>query len=420
MRKIENNFFSNDLILTGGYIMLLFFGFISIYSSQNTDGYNFLSYQNESFKQLMWISICLIIFFAVSILEYRFIFDLAIPLYFISLLLLILVLFFGQEVNNHSSWFNFFGLKFQPSEFSKFSTALLLAKVFDSSSIKLNNLKNVFLVSLIFITPSIIILIQGDTGTALVYFSFFLVFLREGLSVNYLILFLSMSIIFILGLLVDIYILYIVITIIFLVYVGVSIRDIRKIINSSILLVLAILVINGQGFILNNVLSERQKQRVETLVNPNLDPLGSGWNITQSKIAIGSGGFTGKGFLKGTQTGLNFVPIQSTDFIFSVIGEEFGFIGSFFFITIYIIFLYRILFLSENQKDRFARVFGYSIFSIYLFHFSVNISMTLGLFPVIGIPLPFISYGGSSLLSFSLLLFVFLKLNSVKPSILAR
>ena len=420
MRKIESNFFSNDLILTGGYIMLLFFGFISIYSSQNTDGYNFLSYQNESFKQLIWISICLIIFFAVSILEYRFIFDLAVPLYFISLLLLILVLFFGQEVNNHSSWFNFFGLKFQPSEFSKFSTALLLAKVFDTSSIKLNNLKNVFLVSLIFIIPSIIILIQGDTGTALVYFSFFLVFLREGLSITYLILFLSMSIIFVLGLLVDIYILYIVITIIFLVYVGISIRNIRKIINSSILLVLAILVINGQGFILNNVLSERQKQRVETLINPNLDPLGSGWNITQSKIAIGSGGFMGKGFLKGTQTGLNFVPIQSTDFIFSVIGEEFGFIGSFFFIIIYIIFLYRILFLSENQKDRFARVFGYSIFSIYLFHFSVNISMTLGLFPVIGIPLPFISYGGSSLLSFSLLLFVFLKLNSVKPSILAR
>ena len=420
MRKIESNFFSNDLILTGGYIMLLFFGFISIYSSQNTDGYNFLSYQNESFKQLIWISTCLIIFFAVSILEYRFIFDLAVPLYFISLLLLILVLFFGQEVNNHSSWFNFFGLKFQPSEFSKFSTALLLAKVFDTSSIKLNNLKNVFLVSLIFITPSTIILIQGDTGTALVYFSFFLVFLREGLSITYLILFLSMSIIFVLGLLVDIYILYIVITIIFLVYVGISIRNIRKVINSSILLVLAILVINGQGFILNNVLSERQKQRVETLINPNLDPLGSGWNITQSKIAIGSGGFMGKGFLKGTQTGLNFVPIQSTDFIFSVIGEEFGFIGSFFFIIIYIIFLYRILFLSENQKDRFARVFGYSIFSIYLFHFSINISMTLGLFPVIGIPLPFISYGGSSLLSFSLLLFVFLKLNSVKPSILAR
>lgn len=183
---------------------------------------------------------------------------------------------------------------------------------------------------------------------------------------------------------------------------------------------MAILVINGQEVILNNVLSKKQKERVETLINPSADPLGSGWNITQSKIAIGSGGFFGKGFLKGTQTGLNFVPIQSTDFIFSVIGEEFGFLGSSFFIIIYIIFLFRILILSENQKDRFARVFGYSIFSIYIFHFSVNVTMTLGLFPVIGIPLPFISYGGSSLLSFSLLLFLFLKLNSVKPSLLAR
>ena len=274
--------------------------------------------------------------------------------------------------------------------------------------------------SLIFIFPSIIILLQGDTGTALVYFSFFLVFLREGLSINYLLLFLSIAFIFALGLILEIYFLYILITTIFLVYIGVSIKNLKKIINSTILFILAILVINGQDVILNNVLSKKQKERVETLINPSADPLGSGWNITQSKIAIGSGGFFGKGFLKGTQTGLNFVPIQSTDFIFSVIGEEFGFLGSSFFVIIYIIFLYRILILSENQKDRFARVFGYSIFSIYIFHFSVNVTMTLGLFPVIGIPLPFISYGGSSLLSFSLLLFLFLKLNSVKPSLLAR
>ena len=420
MRKINYNFFSNDIILTGGYFLLLLFGFVSIYSSQSTDGYDFFTYQNESFKQLIWISICLIIFFSISVLEYRFIFDLAIPLYFISILLLVLVLFFGQEVNNHSSWFNFFGLKFQPSEFSKFSTALLLAKVFDSYTIKLNKIKHVILTSLIFISPSIIILIQGDTGTALVYFSFFLVFLREGLSINYLLLFLSVAFIFVLGLIVDIYFLYILITTIFLVYIGISIKNIKKLINSSILFVFAILVINGQEVILNNVLSEKQKQRVEILINPNADPLGSGWNITQSKIAIGSGGVFGKGFLQGTQTGLNFVPIQSTDFIFSVIGEEFGFLGSSFFIIIYIIFFYRILILSDNQKDRFARVFGYSIFSIYIFHFSVNIFMTLGLFPVIGIPLPFISYGGSSLLSFSLLLFIFLKLNSVKSSLLAR
>ena len=420
MRKISNNFFSNDFIITGIYFTMLLIGFLSIYSSQNTDGYGFLSFQNESFKQLIWIFICLFVFFAISILEYRFIFDLAVPLYGLSLFLLVLVLFIGQEVNSHSSWFNLFGLKFQPSEFSKFSTALFLAKIFDSYSINLRNIKHVILTSLVFLLPSSIILLQGDTGTALVYFSFFLVFLREGLSLNFLIFSIAFVLIFVFGLLVDTYILYIIITVVFLVYVGLSIKDIRKVINSFILFVLSILIINGQGFVLNNILTPKQKQRVETLINPSSDPLGSGWNITQSKIAIGSGGVFGKGFLKGTQTGLNFVPIQSTDFIFSVIGEEFGYLGSMIFIILYVIFLYRILVLSEAQKDRFARVFGYSVFSIFLFHFTINVSMTLGLFPVIGIPLSLISYGGSSLLSFSLLLFVFLKLNGVKSAILGR
>ena len=420
MRKISNNFFSNDFIITGIYFTMLLIGFLSIYSSQNTDGYGFLSFQNESFKQLIWIFICLFVFFAISILEYRFIFDLAVPLYGLSLFLLVLVLFIGQEVNSHSSWFNLFGLKFQPSEFSKFSTALFLAKIFDSYSINLRNIKHIILTSLVFLLPSSIILLQGDTGTALVYFSFFLVFLREGLSLNFLIFSIAFVLIFVFGLLVDTYILYIIITVVFLVYVGLSIKDIRKVINSFILFVLSILIINGQGFVLNNILTSKQKQRVETLINPSSDPLGSGWNITQSKIAIGSGGVFGKGFLKGTQTGLNFVPIQSTDFIFSVIGEEFGYLGSMIFIILYVIFLYRILVLSEAQKDRFARVFGYSVFSIFLFHFTINVSMTLGLFPVIGIPLSLISYGGSSLLSFSLLLFVFLKLNGVKSAILGR
>lgn len=420
MRKIKSNFFSNDLIITGIYFFLLLISFISIFSSQNSGDYNFFTFQNESFKQLIWMGICIVIFFAVSILEYRFIFNLAVPLYIISILLLVLVLFVGQEVNNHSSWFNIFGFKFQPSEFSKFSTALFLAKVFDSYSIDLRKFKDIVLTSLVFLLPSSIILMQGDAGTALVYFAFFLVFLREGLSLNFLILAVSFIFIFILGLVLDSYILYIVITTVFLVVIGLSIKDIKKIINSIIFFTLAVLVVNGQDFVLNNVLSPKQKQRVETLINPNSDPLGSGWNITQSKIAIGSGGFFGKGFLRGTQTGLNFVPIQSTDFIFSVIGEEFGYLGSMIFVILYLIFLYRILILSEYQKDKFARVFGYSTFSIFLFHFTVNVSMTLGLFPVIGIPLSFISYGGSSLLSFSLLLFIFLKLDSVKPSILAR
>ena len=420
MRKITNNFFSNDVIITGIYFFLILVGFISIFSSEFSNDVEVFSIKNESFKQLIWISLCLVIFFSISILEYRFIFDLAVPLYSISLILLVLVMFFGQEVNNHSSWFNFFGFKFQPSEFSKFSSALLLAKIFDSYTINLRNLKHISLIIIIIITPAVLILMQGDTGTALVYSSFFLVLLREGLSINFFLFTLFFICVFVLGLFLDINILYVIFTVLFLVVLGLSIKNIQRITNATIFFILTLVIINGQDFVMTNLLTPKQKLRVETLLNPNADPLGAGWNITQSKIAIGSGGVLGKGLLQGTQTGLNFVPIQSTDFIFSVIGEEFGYVGSMIFIILYSIFLYRVLILSENQKDKFARVFGYCTFSIIFFHFSVNISMTLGLFPVIGIPLPFISYGGSSLLSFSLLVFVFLKLNSIKPSLLSR
>ena len=420
MRKINISIFSNDIIITLCYIILVFFGFISIYSSQYSEELPFVSLKNESFKQLIWILICLIIFFIIQIIEYRFIFDLAVPLYFLSIILLVLVLLFGQEVKSSVSWFNFFGLKFQPSEFAKFSTALILAKVFDSSNLKVDSVKSLIKVSTLIFIPFILILFQGDTGTALVYFSFFLVLLREGLSLKFFFIALSFVVIFMMGIVLEKTILYTIFTILFLIIIGLSIKDFKRIINSSIFFVLVILVINGQDFLMNNVLKPHQKKRIESLINPNADPLGAGWNVTQSKIAIGSGSFLGKGYMEGSQTSFNFVPFQSTDFIFSVIGEEFGYLGSMIFIILYFIFLYRILILAENQKDKFARVFGYSVFSIIFFHFFVNISMTLGLFPVVGIPLPFVSYGGSSLLSFSLLIFIFLKLNSFKPSLLSR
>ena len=420
MRKINISIFSNDIIITLCYIILVFFGFISIYSSQYSEELPFVSLKNESFKQLIWILICLIIFFIIQIIEYRFIFDLAVPLYFLSIILLVLVLLFGQEVKSSVSWFNFFGLKFQPSEFAKFSTALILAKVFDSSNLKVDSIKSLIKVSTLILIPFILILFQGDTGTALVYFSFFLVLLREGLSLKFFFIALSFVVIFMMGIILEKTILYTIFTILFLIIVGLSIKDFKRIINSSIFFVLVILVINGQDFLMNNVLKPHQKKRIESLINPNADPLGAGWNVTQSKIAIGSGSFLGKGYMEGSQTSFNFVPFQSTDFIFSVIGEEFGYLGSMIFIILYFIFLYRVLILAENQKDKFARVFGYSVFSIIFFHFFVNISMTLGLFPVVGIPLPFVSYGGSSLLSFSLLIFIFLKLNSFKPSLLSR
>lgn len=420
MRKINISIFSNDIIITLCYIILVFFGFISIYSSQYSEELPFVSLKNESFKQLIWILICLIIFFIIQIIEYRFIFDLAVPLYFLSIILLVLVLLFGQEVKSSVSWFNFFGLKFQPSEFAKFSTALILAKVFDSSNLKVDSAKSLIKVSTLILIPFILILFQGDTGTALVYLSFFLVLLREGLSLKFFFIALSFVVIFMMGIILEKTILYTIFTILFLIIVGLSIKDFKRIVNSSIFFVLVILVINGQDFLMNNVLKPHQKKRIESLINPNADPLGAGWNVTQSKIAIGSGSFLGKGYMEGSQTSFNFVPFQSTDFIFSVIGEEFGYLGSMIFIILYFIFLYRVLILAENQKDKFARVFGYSVFSIIFFHFFVNISMTLGLFPVVGIPLPFVSYGGSSLLSFSLLIFIFLKLNSFKPSLLSR
>ena len=420
MRKINISIFSNDIIITLCYIILVFFGFISIYSSQYSEELPFVSLKNESFKQLIWILICFIIFFIIQIIEYRFIFDLAVPLYFLSIILLVLVLLFGQEVKSSVSWFNFFGLKFQPSEFAKFSTALILAKVFDSSNLKVDSVKSLIKVSTLILIPFILILFQGDTGTALVYFSFFLVLLREGLSLKFFFIALSFIVIFMMGIILEKTILYTIFTILFLIIVGLSIKDFKRIINSSIFFILVILVINGQDFLMNNVLKPHQKKRIESLINPNADPLGAGWNVTQSKIAIGSGSFLGKGYMEGSQTSFNFVPFQSTDFIFSVIGEEFGYLGSMIFIILYFILLYRVLILAENQKDKFARVFGYSVFSIIFFHFFVNISMTLGLFPVVGIPLPFVSYGGSSLLSFSLLIFIFLKLNSFKPSLLSR
>ena len=415
MRKIQNNIFSIDPLITIIFLILVFIGFISIFSTQIQDDVIFFSFNNEAFKQLIWIIFSFVILLSVFFLEHRFIYNLAVPLYIFSILLLIAVFFVGVEVSGSKSWFSVFGFRFQPSEFSKFSTALLLAKIFDSYNLNLKSFKNLMYVSIVIVLPSLLILIQGDFGTALVFSSFFLVFFRH------LILFIvGVVVIFLLGLIFDPNTLYIVFSVCFLIAIGLSKKNPRNFVNLFVIYVFTMIVINGQGVILNDVLKPYQKNRIESLINPGADPLGAGWNITQSKIAIGSGGFFGKGFLNGTQTRLDFVPEQSTDFIFSVVGEEFGFVGSLFLIFLYSLLLIRIVQLAENQKDIFARVFGYSIFSVLTFHYMINIAMTLGMFPVIGIPLPFISYGGSSLLSFCLLLFVFMKLNSVQASLLSR
>jgi len=285
----------------------------------------------------------------------------------------------------------------------------------------MDSLRNQAILFLMAGVPMVLILVQKDTGTALVFTAFVLVFYREGMSPFLPIVGICAAAIFILTLLVSnkIY-LHVGIAAFFLILVIVGKKKFKRIVFLAVGAIIISGVIESVDYVVTDVLKPHQQNRVKALINPDADPLGFGWNVTQSKIAIGSGGFTGKGFLKGTQTKFDFVPEQSTDFIFCTIGEEYGWLGSLATIGLLVALQLRILFLAERQKNRFARSFGYSVASIFFFHFAVNIGMTIGLFPVIGIPLPFFSYGGSSLWGFTILLFVLLKLDSHRGEVLQR
>jgi rod shape determining protein RodA len=269
--------------------------------------------------------------------------------------------------------------------------------------------------------PMALILLQKDTGTTLVFTSFIFVFYREGMSPFLMIVGICAAVIFVLTLLIpnQIYLhIGIGVVLFFLILFG------KKKFKRIAVLCIGTLIISGViesvDYVITDVLKPHQQNRVKALINPDADPLGFGWNVTQSKIAIGSGGFFGKGFLQGTQTKFDFVPEQSTDFIFCTIGEEWGWLGSLVIIALFVALLLRVIFIAERQKNRFARAYGYSVASIFFFHFAVNIGMTIGLFPVIGIPLPFFSYGGSSLWAFTILLFILLKLDAHRSQVLQR
>jgi rod shape determining protein RodA len=270
-------------------------------------------------------------------------------------------------------------------------------------------------------TPMILILLQKDMGTALVFAVFVVVFFREGMSPFLILIGLASAIIFVLTLLVDNeYYLYLGVGALLVLAILMGRKKFKRIALLVTGALAIVIVIESVDYIVTDVLKPHQQNRIKALINPDADPLGFGWNVTQSKIAIGSGGFLGKGFLEGTQTKYDFVPEQSTDFIFCTIGEEHGWIGSLFTIALFMVLLLRIVFLAERQKNKFARVYGYSVACILFFHFAVNIGMTVGLFPVIGIPLPFFSYGGSSLWGFTILLFIFLKLDAHRMQVLQR
>jgi rod shape determining protein RodA len=352
--------------------------------------------------------------------DYRFFENLSLVIYLIFLLILIVTPIFGKEVNGQILSIGFGEFRIQPGEFAKFATALALAKVMERPTFDLAKRNYQAIAFGVLLIPVVLILLQPDFGTALVYFSLLIMSYREGLPQWYYGLGIGSVSITLLALGVDnnIYLAAIIIlAMIVLIYLGK--KSWQRILAFSLIGIGLIAYIYSIDFVVSKLPLHHQN-RVMVLFNPDIDPLGVGWNVTQSKIAIGSGGFFGKGYLEGTQTKFDFVPEQDTDFIFCTLGEEFGWTGSLVVIGLFVGLLYRLVIMAERQKTRFSRIYGYGVISILLFHFVVNISMTVGLFPVVGIPLPFFSYGGSSLWSFTILLFIFIKLDSSRATQLGR
>lgn len=374
----------------------------------------------NSGKQLIWIATSIVLFAVIMLTDFRFYDSFAYFIYGGMLLLLVFVLLFGTEVAGSKSWFSIGSFRLQPAEFAKFTTALAVAKFISTDNKLFYNLRPQIVLFAIIGLPAILIILQGDTGTAMVFSAFLLAFYREGFSPVLLGIGIAAAVLFILTLFVpQLYLMIAVIVTAFLL-IGINARKTKRIIVIGVSAVAIMGVIFSVDYVITDVFKPHQQNRIKALINPEGDPLGYGWNVTQSKIAIGSGGMWGKGFLEGTQTKFDFVPEQSTDFIFCTIGEEHGWFGSLLLITLFVLLLIRVTVIAERQKATFARVYGYSVAGILFFHFAVNIGMTIGLFPVVGIPLPFFSYGGSSLWAFTILLFILVKLDAHRMQILTR
>lgn len=405
------------------YIVMVGMGWLNIYAAVYDESVNqtIWDLSLNSGRQLIFIAASFIIILIIVIIDVRFYETFAYLFFGVILLVLILVPFIGKEVGGNKAWLGVGSFGVQPSEFAKFITAMAVARFIGSVGFRMDYLRNQFILFVMIGIPMALILLQKDTGTALVFTSFVLVFYREGLSPFILVVGIIAVVIFILTLLIpnQLY-LHGAIAVVLIVLIVSGKRKLSGIVLLTVGALLISGVIESVDYVITDVLKPHQQNRIKALINPDADPLGYGWNVTQSKIAIGSGGLVGKGFLEGTQTKFDFVPEQSTDFIFCTIGEEHGWIGSLIVIAIFVALLLRVIFIAERQKSRFARAYGYSVASIFFFHFAVNIGMTIGLFPVIGIPLPFFSYGGSSLWGFTILLFVLLKQDAHRSQMLQR
>ena len=392
------------------YLALVLIGWISIYSAVYDEAHKSIFDLDARYgKQLVWIGISLLIALFILVIDPKFFSQTSYLWYGVFIVMLLAVLAVGSETKGAKSWFGVGDFGIQPSEFAKATTALALAKILSGIDVDMKNLKTKFAAITIVAIPMLLVLLQNDTGSALVFLVFVLVLFREGLSLSVLIFGAAMAILFVLSLVLNPYLL---ISILFIIAIVIWWLNRKRKLSIWLclgLFVFAAGVVLSVEYVYDNALESHQKDRIEVLLGQKSDPKGVEYNVNQSKIAIGSGGLFGKGFLKGTQTKYNFVPEQDTDFIFCTIGEEWGFVGSVFVIGLYLSLMIRLVKMAERQRSKFSRVYGYCVTSILFAHFTVNIGMTIGLLPVIGIPLPFISYGGSSLMAFTLLLFIFIR-----------
>ena len=380
----------------------------------------FTTYQEGDFEinssygmQLIWAGSSVLLGIFVYIISKRFYYNFAAYIYVLFVMLILVVLFFGVEKSGAKSWLGIGRFGIQPAEIAKYATCLLLARYVSMRSVDLSHWKNVFGAAIIVSVPIVLIVLQNDTGTALPLLFLIFALFREGLTYWILVFGFLAVILFACLVFFSEWIIILVITLVFIaLFIGFRKMKSRNIWKLVVVYASIVVYTFTVDFIYDRALKPHQKQRIDLLFGKIDDTKGIGYNTNQAKIAIGSGGLFGKGFGEGTQTKLNFVPEQSTDFIFCTIGEEHGFVGTTLVVLLYFFLIWRIIYRAEKSNDTFVRCYGYCIASIFFAHFSINIGMTIGLTPVIGIPLPFISYGGSSLWAFTLMLFTFINLES--------
>ncbi len=421
MGRTKGLFSNIDWVLVGLYFLLVFMGWLSIYAAAyQPDHSSIFDMTQEYGKQLLWIGTSILLILFILMMTGKMFSTYSVLIYGGAMLSLVLVLIIGKQVGGARSWFGLGSFSIQPSEFAKFATLLALGSFLSIPQLDLKKLKNQLVVGIIIGIPAFLILLQPDAGSAIVYSALIFALHREGLPSSYLVIGFSLIALFLMALMLPFKILAIIIGVICLLsFVFSNKRKRRRVWYYYPLAGLLSMGFSiSVDFIYSNILKAHQRNRIDIILGNIEDKSGVGYNLYQSKIAIGSGGFSGKGYLEGTQTKFNFVPEQSTDFIFCTVGEEWGFLGSLVIVGLFSALIMRLIFIAERQRSVFSRVYGYGVAGIIFIHFFINIGMAIGIVPVIGIPLPFFSYGGSSLWGFTVLLFIFIQLDSYRKDIL--